>query len=683
MTALNKLKNLFYIQTENQAVRRLGRFYHFLLGLLFFGSIVFALLIFSPKLADGLTAEESVLAVLPLLTITAVIILYLFFNSITNRISQEANGELKALHDTLSRTATRLKETQILYEFNELLATTMDEGEIYRRTVRTLALQLNVASCEMFVWNRAEAHNVIAVTYHRESDSLETAVMPRKDSPLNDDPFTGRSPQQFILDDAALDVSSRHLIEARNSFGFMVIPIFAGEELLGVARLFRQEEADPLFTQEEVRLAQAMARETAVALTQARFTADAQTRVAQLSSLYRLSLLLSEAPTLYEIFKGARREILSFVEATGMSIFLLTADGTKLDWIYGYEFGKEVDLTSIPPLPISQGLAGYVARQRETLYIDINKESIEKYQSFAVGADMNYWLGLPMIVANKLVGVLAIESDHEFSERDISLLKTMVGPLSVAINNLNQFEEIQTALNIQSEQRLHLQTAAEIAAAAASILVPDQLFQQAVHLIQERFGFYYVGLFLVDETGEFTILQAGTGEAGQRQIEKKHRLALGSQSLVGAALADGRPRISQDVARDNEWLANPLLPETQSELALPLQVRGQTIGALSVQSDKRNLFKPEMVATLQTLSDLLAIAIENARLLTQAEARTQQQMYLNQIGTQLHQTAEIENIVRLSLLALADRLPGTAVELHLGRPYATHHPAGPEGLQEK
>jgi len=163
--------------------------------------------------------------------------------------------------------------------------------------------------------------------------------------------------------------------------------------------------------------------------------AEAQARVAQLSSLHRFTLFLSEAPGLTAIFEGARREIFSFVEATGMSISLLTPDGRHLDWIYGYEFGQEVDLSAIPPLPISEGFAGYVARNREMLYVNRAVDDVEKYRSIVVGASVKIWLGLPMIVTNKLVGVLAIENETDFSEREISLLKTIVGPLAIAIQN--------------------------------------------------------------------------------------------------------------------------------------------------------------------------------------------------------------------------------------------------------
>ncbi len=94
-----------------------------------------------------------------------------------------------------------------------------------------------------------------------------------------------------------------------------------------------------------------------------------QERVAELSALYQLSSHLSLAPTLTAIFEGSRQEIMVLVDATGMSISLVTSDGNKLNWIYGYENGQEVDLSAIPLLPINEGFSGYVARTREVLHI--------------------------------------------------------------------------------------------------------------------------------------------------------------------------------------------------------------------------------------------------------------------------------------------------------------------------
>jgi GAF domain-containing protein len=272
-----------------------------------------------------------------------------------------------------------------------------------------------------------------------------------------------------------------------------------------------------------------------------------------------------------------------------------------------------------------------------------------------------------MIVANELIGVLAVENDGGFSEREIELLRTIVGPLAIATNNLIQFEAIQATLEAQSRQRVQLQTAAAVAAAATSILDQDELMQSSVDLIKERFDLYYVGLFLVDSATNQAVLRAATGAAGRVQIEARHRLPVGGRSLIGGATYDGAPRITQDVTLDKEWFPNSHLPETLSELALPLRVRGQIIGALTVQSAKANVFAPELISTLQTMSDQLAIAIQNAQLLSHAEARARTQEELNQISAQLHRSADVDQIIAIGLHALSERLAGASVSLTLGR----------------
>jgi len=179
----------------------------------------------------------------------------------------------------------------------------------------------------------------------------------------------------------------------------------------------------------------------------------------------------------------------------------------------------------------------------------------------------------------------------------------------------------------QVENRMRLiQTAAETARAVSSILDPRELIQQVVDLIRERFDLYYVGLFLVQESGRLTavprkwaVLQAGTGEAGQTLVKQRHKLEVGEGSMIGQCVATGEARIALDVGEEDARFSNPLLPETCSELALPLISRGETIGALTIQSSKKGAFIQEDIAAFQTMASQLANAIENARLFRQAE----------------------------------------------------------------
>lgn len=185
-----------------------------------------------------------------------------------------------------------------------------------------------------------------------------------------------------------------------------------------------------------------------------------------------------------------------------------------------------------------------------------------------------------------------------------------------------------------------LQTAAEVSKSASMILDPKTLIDQTVHLIRERFDLYYVGLFLLDESGEYAVLSAGTGEAFDKMLEVGHKLKVNGNSMIGWCTSRGEARVALDVGEEAIRFVNPFLPKTCSEMALPLISRGRCIGALSVQSSEPNAFLEEDVAVLQTMVDQVAIAIENVRLLEAERRRGAELEALRQAS--LHVTSSLE-----------------------------------------
>jgi len=165
----------------------------------------------------------------------------------------------------------------------------------------------------------------------------------------------------------------------------------------------------------------------------------------------------------------------------------------------------------------------------------------------------------------------------------------------------------------------YLEASAEVGRAATSILETDQLIRQTVELIRERFGLYYVGLFLVDTGGEWAVLQAGTGEAGRAMLARGHRIKVGT-GMIGWSVAHAQSRVALEAGKDAVRLATAELPDTRSEAALPLRSRGQVIGALTVQSDRPGAFDEATIAVLQTMADQVAVALDNARLFTESQA---------------------------------------------------------------
>lgn len=190
--------------------------------------------------------------------------------------------------------------------------------------------------------------------------------------------------------------------------------------------------------------------------------------------------------------------------------------------------------------------------------------------------------------------------------------------------NLEQRVEERTAeldaANQQTSRRaLQLQTITELSESIAQLKDLNEIFPAVTRLISERFGFYHVGIFLVDRDREFAILQAANSEGGKRMLERNHRLRLGT-GVVGFSAQTGQPRIALDVGTDAVFFDNPDLPETRSEVALPLKSRNDTVGVLDVQSIRAGAFSNEDLQVLTALANQVAIALENARLLTEARA---------------------------------------------------------------
>jgi len=178
-------------------------------------------------------------------------------------------------------------------------------------------------------------------------------------------------------------------------------------------------------------------------------------------------------------------------------------------------------------------------------------------------------------------------------------------------------EEQADLISIMTKRTIQLQTGADVSRAASSILDLDQLLPLVVELIHNHFDYYYVGLFLTDDTRKWAILRAASGEMGREMIALNHRLEVGDSSMIGWCISHGQARIALDVGEDAVRFRNPLLPLTRSEMALPLISRGEVIGAMTIQSELAAAFSRVDITALQTMADQISNAIKNARLFTE------------------------------------------------------------------
>lgn len=197
-------------------------------------------------------------------------------------------------------------------------------------------------------------------------------------------------------------------------------------------------------------------------------------------------------------------------------------------------------------------------------------------------------------------------------------------------------------LNKQNEtlryRSRQLQTVTDVARIIVSKNDMESLLTLITELISDRFNYYHAGIFLIDDAGEYAVLRAANSTGGKRMLNRQHKLRVGQVGIVGYVTGTGNPRIATDVGKDAVFFNNPDLPNTKSEMALPLKIEDKVIGALDIQSTESNAFTEEDIALFTTLSDQISVAISNNRLLADTqkaleEAQNLHRQYLNQEWT--------------------------------------------------
>jgi GAF domain-containing protein len=205
-------------------------------------------------------------------------------------------------------------------------------------------------------------------------------------------------------------------------------------------------------------------------------------------------------------------------------------------------------------------------------------------------------------------------------QRALRIERDLTARLQVQSRELEQMVQ-QRTMSLQ-RKAAQLETTAAIAKLASEMADPQELMNRAIELTHSRFGYYHVSIFMIDETGNWADLIASTGEVGHALIEKHFRLAVGSVSMIGWATANRSLRMAQDVIEDPFYFKLPALPDTRSELAIPLIVGNRLLGALDIQSTEGDAFGEDDIQAMEAIADELAVAIDSARLLRQ----TQQQL---------------------------------------------------------
>jgi GAF domain-containing protein len=221
-----------------------------------------------------------------------------------------------------------------------------------------------------------------------------------------------------------------------------------------------------------------------------------------------------------------------------------------------------------------------------------------------------------------LTGILIYLTIHNLQDA-LNRSLSIADQLSISNRELNELRvdlehRVETRTSELAKRAVQLEAVSRVARTIASVQDINALLPDITELVSQQFDFYHVAIFLIDEAHNLAVLRAANSEGGQRMLNRQYTLTIDPNSIVGYTISIGEPRIALDVGVDSVYFDNPELPDTRSEMALPLRVGKRVIGALDVQSIETNVFSQEDITILNTLADQVSIAIENARLFSEA-----------------------------------------------------------------
>ncbi len=405
-----------------------------------------------------------------------------------------------------------------------------------------------------------------------------------------------------------------------------------------------------------------MAELAVSALERIRSELTVESRLNELEAITITSRALASVTDLETLFSVLHEHVRKNMGDITFIVALYEADTNSINIPYMYENAPGSEKTEIESFPLGEGLTSILVRTKQPLML---VEDAER-RAAALGAKVSgkpakSWLGTPLIVSNDVIGAIIVqdtERENAFDESDLRFLTTLSAQVAGAIYNIRLIEETR-------KRALQLQTAAEIARDISGSLDVGELLAKAIALIRERFNFYHAAIFLIDPSGNFAVIREATGEAGAQMKRASHKLKVGSKSIVGYVTGSGEPLVVNDTRRDATYYPNPLLPDTRSEIAIPLKVGPRVIGALDVQSNKVYAFSAEDINVLRILADQLAVAVINSELFAETQEHLSQHRLLHHVTTAAASGTTLEEALNSAAQGLQVTLGGDRVAILL------------------
>jgi signal transduction histidine kinase/DNA-binding response OmpR family regulator len=264
------------------------------------------------------------------------------------------------------------------------------------------------------------------------------------------------------------------------------------------------------------------------------------------------------------------------------------------------------------PLDSEQSIIALVCRTgKDYLATDVRDDP--HYQFWEGLPDTCSELAVPLQIGQRVIGVLDIQSRRVgvFDQDDRKVLQMLAGQIAIAIRNARLYDNLETKVR---QRTARLRISAELSERLNAILNVQTLLSAVVNQIKESFGYYHAHIYLLNKTRDRLVMEEGTGQAGVEMKARGHSIPLQAKSLVARAARTGEIVLIDNVREVPDWLPNKLLPDTYSEMAVPIIKESEVIGILDVQQDIIAGLDEGDRDLLRSLANQIGVAITNARL---------------------------------------------------------------------
>ena len=525
------------------------------------------------------------------------------------QVAANALSNTLAREDLLEQLQVSLDETEQLYNTSHRLALANSLQDMIAALTQDLKnSNINRGALITFEYDMSGKPTSMQVTANWHNGKGNPP--PEMDAKLDPEIF-----QRYLLTPAPNyydDISALHLDDkVRESFdahhfgALAVLPLWVSKKQIG-SLLLASDDAHK-FSPREKRTFPPLVDQMAIAVENQRLFRQTEEALSDTATLYNISNEIAQASTLSDHLKIIGVTLIP-LEAKQVSIVLVSErveeriEELTVAGVFDRETGyRETPLKiKASDLPIVSNIITNTLTIPDVRNSDLDPAS--KKTLLNSGLESVCWI--PMRSAGQLMGFINVSADRpvEFPKDDIRIIEAAANGIAVALERQN--------FVLEAERRaLELQTAAELARDTTGELTLDILLPRFINLLCERFDFQFASIYLMDNANEYISIRESTSGV----LKQTPRLAVGSNSLVGQAAAQGHHLMVNNILESPFEFHKTILPETRSELCIPMKLGERIVGVLDIQSTRFGAFTANDITVMQVLADQIAIAMENAR----------------------------------------------------------------------